>query len=400
MAYITRHPKSKYWQAGFRDAAGRKCSRSTGIQANPTGATPKESAALTREARQRAQFIADTFERAARGELMRESMVRKTLLEIVEAVRGPHIEKESTEDFFFKWIEDAEREGKSSTTLSRYKQIQRDFLDSLGDRRRVPIEEICPSDIKAYIDTLSTRGLASKTLSNTIKILRIPFAEANRLGKLTTNPALAIKPPTVISVERKPFSPEELKKILEATTEIDHSSDWRTAIMLGYYCGMRLGDATGLDWKSVDKSRRCITFIPEKTKRGRKVVEIPLHPCLEEYLQSIAMPAANSKQLLTPNLMTPAGKRGWLSRQFAQLIKIAGVENSFARTTKADGGGRRVPLKSFHALRHSLASHLAAAGVSAEIRMKFTGHSSLAVHAGYTHTELSTLREALEKLPG
>jgi integrase len=50
-------------------------------------------------------------------------------------------------------------------------------------------------------------------------------------------------------------------------------------------------------------------------------------------------------------------------------------------------------------LRHSFTSVLANAGVSPELRMKLTGHSSEAVHRGYTHHELDTLKAAVSKLP-
>ncbi len=51
-------------------------------------------------------------------------------------------------------------------------------------------------------------------------------------------------------------------------------------------------------------------------------------------------------------------------------------------------------------LCHSFTSALANAGVGPELRMKLTGHKSEAVHAGYTHHELETLRTAVGKLPG
>mgnify|MGYP001613889461 CR=1 FL=1 len=60
---------------------------------------------------------------------------------------------------------------------------------------------------------------------------------------------------------------------------------------------------------------------------------------------------------------------------------------------------RKLSRRSFHALRHSFASALAKAGVSPELRMKLTGHTTEAVHRGYTHHELDVLRSAVTKLP-
>ena len=55
--------------------------------------------------------------------------------------------------------------------------------------------------------------------------------------------------------------------------------------------------------------------------------------------------------------------------------------------------------KSFHSLRHSFSSALANAGVSADLRMRLTGHKSLAVHQRYSHVELEPLRKAISVLP-
>ncbi len=59
-----------------------------------------------------------------------------------------------------------------------------------------------------------------------------------------------------------------------------------------------------------------------------------------------------------------------------------------------------VARRTFHALRHSLTSALLNAGVAQELRMKLTGHKSAAVHRGYSHAEMGTLRAAVAKLPG
>ena len=62
-------------------------------------------------------------------------------------------------------------------------------------------------------------------------------------------------------------------------------------------------------------------------------------------------------------------------------------------------GTRQFNRRTFHSLRHSFNSALANAGVSQEVRMKLTGHSSKAIHTGYTHLEVGTLKSAITTLP-
>jgi integrase len=76
-------------------------------------------------------------------------------------------------------------------------------------------------------------------------------------------------------------------------------------------------------------------------------------------------------------------------------VRKAGLD---LQTVKG-GGDRNISRRTFHALRHSFTSALANAGVSPELRMKLTGHSSEAIHRGYTHHELEVLKNAVQKLP-
>jgi len=55
--------------------------------------------------------------------------------------------------------------------------------------------------------------------------------------------------------------------------------------------------------------------------------------------------------------------------------------------------------RSFHSLRHSMASTLANADVSEELRRRITGHESPEVHAKYTHHERETLARAVTRHP-
>jgi site-specific recombinase XerD len=60
---------------------------------------------------------------------------------------------------------------------------------------------------------------------------------------------------------------------------------------------------------------------------------------------------------------------------------------------------RKFSQLSFHALRHSFTNALANAGVSADIRMKLTGHKSIDIHQRYTHMQLEPLKQAIAVLP-
>ena len=89
----------------------------------------------------------------------------------------------------------------------------------------------------------------------------------------------------------------------------------------------------------------------------------------------------------------PGGRNG-LSGTFVRLVEKAGIDPRYV-----EAKGKRFAKLSFHSLRHSFNSALANAGVSQELRMKLTGHATVAMNSQYTHTELATLGRAVGKLP-
>jgi integrase len=133
-----------------------------------------------------------------------------------------------------------------------------------------------------------------------------------------------------------------------------------------------------------------------KTKQR---IKLPIHEELHEFL--VELPAPDSgRAFLFPSL---AGKRtggkSGLSMAFSRIMERARVRGEVARERQGEKG-RTVNTLTFHSFRHTLTSVMANAGVSVEVRQKFTGHASAAMNQHYTHHEIATLREAIEKLPG
>jgi len=218
------------------------------------------------------------------------------------------------------------------------------------------------------------------------------------------------------STQREVFTVAEVGKLVEAAgdaawqcsifsarqpnaaTRAPRCEDWQGMILVGFYAGARIGDCARLTWGNVNITRKTLSFMPAKTSRKRKVLEVPLHPRLMAFLA----PRSNANDLETPLFpslfkTSPGGKAG-LCSQFIAIMDHAGIDRRTVREgTK--GGQRAQHARSFHALRHSLTSTLANADVSEEIRRRIVGHESADVHAAYTHHERKTLARAVAKMP-
>lgn len=186
---------------------------------------------------------------------------------------------------------------------------------------------------------------------------------------------------------------------IDAILNASRGSEWETATMLGYFCGMRLGDACRRRWSEVDLDARTITWTPEKTARKGKSMMLPLHPRLAEHLKATA--GSNKVQgFLTPRLAKgkPSGRSG-PSQQFTRLMMKAGVKFDIHQADE-EGAGRARSSKSFHSLRHALNSQLLIAGVDEAVRVQVSGHSDARTNRRYSHVRGESFRTALNKLPG
>ena len=325
-------------------------------------------------------------ERIAKAGTLTEQAVKKILSEILERTTGEPLHTYTVKDWVNEWLA-GKKQTKSAGTAERYKQVTREFLESLGTRANLSLEAITPKDIRSYQDSALSAGKSPKTVNNGVMIVSVVFNAALRQGYITTNPCRALESLPVEKTERGTFTSDQVAKLVSAA-----EGDWKGAILFAYYTGARLRDVANMRWTEIDLERRLITFTPSKTKTK---VAIPLHPELELHLMKSP---GIGKALLFPNLAghNTGGVSG-LSGKFSTIMVRAGIVGAVKNKTR--GKGRTVRTLTFHSLRHSFNSAMANAGVSQEVRQKLTGHASPEMNKLYTHHELEPLRAAIATLP-
>lgn len=398
MASIKTHPASKYWYSCYRDLAGRQHTKSSKIEHSPEPDKwydPQDPKAVKERERERArlkavnkrlaQAHADGLEEAERGNPT-EAHLRKLVAELSERIHSRTIEFPSVEQFIMDWLD---KRNLSDGTRPRYDKAFKSFLDTLGDRRGLPINAIKPGDFNSFVQSRTKDGIAASTIVADLKALNVPFASALRQGIILSNPVAAADPVDGAMQSRKPFTPTEVESLLRIS-----DADWQTAILFAAYAGLRLGDATNLTWGNVNLFEKTLTFRPKKNARKKVEMVIPLCDRLVNHL--LTLPKGKDSDPVTPTLsgLTSAGKSG-LSMRFDGIMDKAGIKQE---SIKATGKGRAFRAKTFHSLRHFFITQLEEAGVAPDIRQKLAGHSTDKAHSRYTHTEISTLRKAVANL--
>jgi integrase len=328
------------------------------------------------------QFVTATRKLAQGG--FTEADARALLDELLKAGRLNPLSQESVEQFFRAWLEGKEL-AKKKRTAERYRKVVSDFLAALGVRTRQPVAGLTPRDIEAFRTSRLKEGCSPVTVAQDLKIVRGILEVARKQGVVINNPAASVESPRGEGLDRDVFTPEEVRALYDAA-----DAEWKTAILFGYFAGMRLSDAVTRSWREIDLVAEVVDYVQGKT--GRRVV-VPLHPELTSHLMAIA--GDDPKGMLTPRLGGFAGKStGYVSKLFTRVMASAGIDCEECRRAS----GRSFSRKSFHALRHSFVSVMAHAGIPDEVRQKLTGHASPAVHKRYKEGEVSLATRMISKL--
>jgi integrase len=341
----------------------------------------------------RAKALRLAFELEGAGGTMRTdnataAQLDKVVRSIWQRYTGKLISLNRTDEFLRAWVLNMKRK---PGTVERYKQITEEFIELLGERAAFDLKAIEPAQVQAFVNRDVAHRRSGTTVTLNAKILRAAFNAAIRAGYLETNPAGSLALPDAIAEEREPFTPGEVETLLGAAKK----SDWKTAIMFAAFAGLRLGDAANLKWESVDLAAGVIKFVPEKTSRKGKELQMPIAERLLAQLEKLASTdAAQESPFVCPALAgREIGGRAGLSAEFVALMGKANVGAD--TVTAKDGRTRKFSRKTFHSLRHSFVSRLANAGVAEDVRASLAGHADPKETERYAHLEMEIRRRAV-----
>jgi len=393
MATLYKDSNNPNWFARFKNAEGKRISRSTRTTS-----------------KRRAREIANDLEGAERKKREKGSAIQTKYAEIIRAAardaeageltlkRADHFVKQlhrlanpsfqivSVKEHLSNWIESFS--GKvGDSTISAYQDMRRRFTAALGKSISAkPIGELTKSEVeKAHKKIIKTkikntsRTIKAATANADLSALRRALKVAVEDGLAKSNVAEGIKLiPENDSTEKAPFTTEEVRRLIDHPSTSDQ---WAGVILIAAHTGLRLSDVVRLNRNHIEGTKLVIR--PKKTAQTKKNVEIPLSPPCLKWI-------GDRQGDFFPDMRR--AKTATLSTQFVRIMKRAEVPRDIVCA------GEVVKRRSFHSLRHTFTSWLADADVHADVRQKLTGHSSAGVHARYTHHD-EALDRAIMMLP-
>jgi integrase len=299
--------------------------------------------------------------------------------------------KMTLEEFMAYWIQIHSQSLKPKTTEGYEGVIKRYINPRLG---KMQIVQIRPSHLQRFYTEISESGgengqpLSARTVSYSAAILKKAFGFAVDVeGLLSINPALKVPVPKGTPKQNEPYSPSQIRVLLEEFNKHRLYALFRLAI----YSGARKGELLALQWSDLDIDSMRLTIsknriyingenlVQNSTKGGEGRRTIPLDPGTVEILRD-----HRKKQLENRlSLGTSWQETGYIFVTESGLpIDYGTPTQLFTKVRKKLG----LPDQKFHDLRHFHATQLLRAGTPLHVVAQRLGHRDAMVTATtYAH---------------
>jgi integrase len=214
---------------------------------------------------------------------------------------------------------------------------------------------------------------APASVNRELEVLSRIFTLAIEQEVVATNPCRKVKKLLMDNVRTRYLSVEEEEKLMESLT--GRLSHLRPIIIVAIDAGLRRRELLSLEVEQVDFNLDVINVKRTKSGKGRTV---PMTPRVRETLKSLCEDGdgkyvfANSE---TGKAITD------VKHSFTSAVRAAGIEDF-----------------TFHDLRHTFGTRLAASGADVVKIRELMGHASITTTMRYMHASDSGKRDAIARM--
>ncbi|MDX2309349.1 MAG: tyrosine recombinase XerC [Hyphomicrobium sp.] len=272
---------------------------------------------------------------------------------------------------------------RSPDTISAYARDVRQLLDFLERRLGyraclADLDRLDTKTIRAFLADRRRTGVESRSLARTLSALRTFFRWLDVSGLVSNGAVGRIKSPKVGHCIPKPLTVEGAAAVIGVAE--DDRADWigarDTAVLLLLYgSGLRISEALGIAVRDAPLPGRDVLRIRGKGDKERMVPVLPVtQRAVARYLDLVPFVLAPEDALFRGE------KGGALSPRLIQLA-MQHLRDALQLPDTATP----------HALRHSFATHLLAAGADLRQIQELLGHASLSTTQVYTEVDRERL---------
>lgn len=282
---------------------------------------------------------------------------------------------------------------KANRTISYYRSVLnafQHFEKYFGVQRA--LHTIAYKDVEMFITHLQQK--VTKGYRVYYRTLKAAFNKAIDWGYVNDNHFIKVKLPKKVKLNPTFINTTELQKIVDYLP----NQILKDSIVFGFSTGLRLSEIVNLKWSNIDFANKVIIVGDEEfTTKGKNQRYVPFGEEVEKVLlrrknvetrdekidSSIVALFQNDRKKYVFGKSNGFPYTGdYFSKNFKKAVRAANMDESIH----------------FHTLRHSFASNLAQKGVSIYVIKELLGHSSVSTTEIYSHLNMDSLREAVQRL--
>ncbi len=263
-----------------------------------------------------------------------------------------------------------------------------------------PLDRVEHGDVQAWLAELSATGQSGASVRKAYGVLAAVLDLAVRDRRLSTNPSRDVDLPRSMQRQRKYLTAEQVAALADAAAIPPHErlteayAQYRLAVLVLAYCGLRWSELAALKVGAIDLMRRRITVSEAMTEVNGGRIEWGTPKNHER--RSVPLPRFLADEL-TPHLA------GWDTSDLVFTSTRGEVlRNRNARRAWFDNAAAAIgqPGLTPHELRHTAASLAVSAGANVKAVQRMLGHASAAmtldVYSDLFDDDLDAVAERLD----
>lgn len=285
------------------------------------------------------------------------------------------------------------------STITLLKTFQERTYNAIGN---IYVDKLTYRQIQNFILTLSKdgtsqksgKGLTQKTQKHYLTFISDVMRYALKCGLVSANPCKDITTVKTETKEKEIYSLEEMKTLLSKINE-KASTDYKVFFHLLAYCGLRRGEALGIEYKDIDFNTGMLSIVRTSNYNRDNGV----------YTSTPKTKLSNRYLYLQPNILNLIKQLKEEQHKQAEIIGDLWIQNDRLFITWCGNPmhpntpynwlerfckKEKVTFKGLHSFRHTVATQTITNGVDIKTVSSFLGHSQ-------TSTTLNIYAHAVQK---
>lgn len=279
-------------------------------------------------------------------------------------------------------------EGAADNTITAYQGDLTEFLSFMTLHHGAPqglgaLERITVADMRAWMAQMRGTGVGARSLARKLSAVKSFYRWLAEREGFEPTAVLSTRSPKFQKKLPRPLAEDAARAMID-TVELQSSRNWVAVrdvavVTLLYGCGLRISEALGLTGK--DAPLPSVLRITGKGGKERIVpVLVAARDAVDAYVRVCPHPMEPESPLFR-------GVRGGAlnARSIQMVMAQARMQLGLPATATP------------HAMRHSFATHLLAAGGDLRAIQELLGHASLSTTQAYTAVDTARLMEVYDR---